>query len=279
MNQRNTGIRVAARNDNRQLVWTAVCVLTFSLLLLHQTVQASLLETPADRSQRLLFDTYKANSVQTKRVSPSQIEYENFRVAVLEYFNEKYQSAYALFRPLAEKGNSSAEYYMALMYDEGRGVKQDPSAAVGWYTLAAQQGHMDAQYNLGVAYASGMGVASDMGQAIDWWKRAAQLGSVDAQFNLGLVYFIGQGNIEVNLDNALNWWQKAAGHGDAVAQYQLGMMYATGKGTEQDLCAAGRLWRYAARQGHNEAIMAYLELNSETSVVSSCRDLRADARN
>jgi len=279
MNQRNTRIRATVRSDNRPFFWTAACVLMFSLLLLHQAVQASLMVPSEESSQRQLFDSYKAGSGQAKLATPTHTEYESFRVAVLDYFNEEYQSAYELFRPLAEKGSSSAEYYMALMYDEGRGVKQDPRVAVGWYTLAAQQGHMDAQYNLGVAYASGMGVTSDMGQAIEWWKRAAQLGSVDAQFNLGLVYFIGQGNIEVDLDNALNWWQKAAGHGDAVAQYQLGMMYATGKGTEQDLCAAGRLWRYAAKQGLNEAIMASLELNSETSVMSSCRDLRADARN
>ncbi|HED16310.1 MAG TPA: sel1 repeat family protein [Gammaproteobacteria bacterium] len=279
MKQCNTRTWAAVRNDNRPFFRAAACVLTFSLMLLHQPIQASLLETSADSSQWQLFKAYKARPGQDKLASPTHTEYENFRVAVLDYFNEEYQSAYKLFRPLAEKGNSSAEYYMALMFDEGRGVKQDASAAVGWYTLAAQQGHMDAQYNLGVAYASGMGVSSDMGQAIAWWKRAAQLGSVDAQFNLGLVYYIGQGNIKVDLNNALSWWQKAAGHGDAVAQYQLGMMYATGKGTQQDLCAAGQLWRYAARQGHDEAIMAYLELNSETSVLSSCRDLRADARN
>jgi len=279
MRQHNTRIRVAVRNDSRPLFWTAACVLAFLLLLLYQPVQASLQKNFTDSSQRLLFDTYQTSFDQTKLITPNHTEYENFRVAVLDYFNEEYQSAYELFRPLAEKGNSSAEYYMALMYDEGRGVKQDPSAAIGWYTLAAQQGHMDAQYNLGVAYASGMGVTSDMTQAISWWKRAAQLGSVDAQFNLGLVYYIGQGSLEVDLDNALAWWQKAAGHGDAVAQYQLGMMYATGKGTAQDLCAAGRLWRYAARQGHDEAIMAYLELNSEMPALSSCSDLRADSRN
>ncbi len=168
---------------------------------------------------------------------------------------------------------------MALMYDEGRGVERDASAAVVWYTLAAQQGHADAQYNLGVAYASGLGVTSDMTQAISWWERAAQLGSVDAQFNLGLVYYIGQGSVEVDMNNALIWWQKAAGHGDAIAQYHLGMMYATGKGTEQDICAAGRLWRYAATQGHDEAIMAFLDLNSEMPALSSCQDLRVDSRN
>lgn len=273
MNQRKARIRVAVRNDSRTFLWAGTCVLAFFLLLLLQPVQAGLLKHSGDSSQRLLFDVYQTSFDQATQATPMHTEYENFRVAVLDYFNEDYQSAYELLRPLAEKGDSSAEYYMALMYDEGRGVEKDASAAVGWYTLAAQQGHMDAQYNLGVAYASGLGVTSDMTQAISWWERAAQLGSVDAQFNLGLVYFIGQGSIEVDMENALNWWQKAAGHGDAIAQYQLGMMYATGKGTEQDLCAAGRLWRYAATQGHDEAIMAFLDLNSEKPALSRCRDL------
>jgi len=278
MRQHNTRIRVAARNESPAFLWTGTCVLALFMLLLHLPAQASLLKQSTETMSQQLSDAYQRGFDQSLVATSTNTEYDNFRVAVLDYFNEEYLSAFQLFRPLAEKGDSSAEYYMALMYDEGRGVEKDASTAVGWYTRAAQQGHMDAQYNLGVAYASGMGVTSDMSQAIAWWKRAAQLGSVDAQFNLGLVYFIGQGSVDVDLENALTWWQKAAGHGDAIAQYQLGMMYATGKGTEQDICAAGRLWRYAARQGHDEALLAYLDLD-KVPALNSCLDLRADARN
>jgi len=279
MKQRNARTQVAIKHDSRTFLYVGTCVLAFIVLLSLTPVQASLLKNSTDLSPRLYSDTISTRITQTRTVTPAHTEYENFRIAVLDYFNEEYQSAYETFRPLAEKGDSSAEYYVALMYDEGRGVSKDSSEAVDWYTRAAQQGHMDAQYNLGVAYASGLGVSSDMTQAIAWWKRAAQLGSVDAQFNLGLVYYIGQGNVEANMKYAMNWWQKAAGHGDAIAQYQLGMMYATGKGTKQDLCAAGRLWRYAARQGHDDAIMAYLDLNSAMPSLSGCWDLRVDSRN
>lgn len=279
MNQQKTRNHAVNRNGRYPFVWIAVCILAFLLLLIQPPVQASLKKSSMALSSQSLADAYQASAELSSIATSTHTEHDNFRDAVLDYFNEDYRSAYKLFRPLAEKGDSSAEYYLALMYDEGRGVEQDAREAVNWYTRAAQQGHMDAQYNLGVAYASGMGVGSDMGQAVAWWERAAQRGSVDAQFNLGLVYYIGKGSIEVDLKSALNWWRKAAGHGDAIAQFQLGMMYATGKGTEQDLCTAGRLWRYAATQGHDEAIMAFQDLSTNLPSLSGCWDLRVDSRN
>lgn len=54
--------------------------------------------------------------------------------------------------PLAEQGDASAQYNLALMYRNGRGVIQDDKTGVRWYTLAAEQGLAAAQHNLGFMY-------------------------------------------------------------------------------------------------------------------------------
>ena len=50
----------------------------------------------------------------------------------------------------ARQGNAAAQFNLGLMYDSGRGVRQDYTKAVQWYRKAAEQGVAEAQYNLGV---------------------------------------------------------------------------------------------------------------------------------
>jgi hypothetical protein len=62
---------------------------------------------------------------------------------------------------LAERGHASAQYHLALKYDNGERVPKDYKEAVKWYRLAAEQGHDEAQYNLGNKYDKGQGVQQD----------------------------------------------------------------------------------------------------------------------
>ena len=65
----------------------------------------------------------------------------------------------------AEQGLAKAQYNLGLMFNNGKGVKQDYLQCVSWYRKAAEQGHAKAQYNLGVAYTLGKGVKRDRLQA------------------------------------------------------------------------------------------------------------------
>ena len=64
------------------------------------------------------------------------------------YQEEKYAEAAKLCRCAAEQGNADAQYLLATIYEEGRGVPQDYAEAVKWFRLAAEQGHARAQYFL-----------------------------------------------------------------------------------------------------------------------------------
>ena len=58
-------------------------------------------------------------------------------------------------KALAESGNVEAQFYVAYMYDNGKGVPENDKTAVNWYNKAAEQRLVDAQFNLGNMYAFG----------------------------------------------------------------------------------------------------------------------------
>src|SRR5206468_3724764 len=65
------------------------------------------------------------------------------------------------YRARAEKGDAGAQYALAYMYYQGRGVPQDYHEAVRWARMAAEQGNAKAQFALGSAYQGGRGVPQD----------------------------------------------------------------------------------------------------------------------
>ena len=104
--------------------------------------------------------------------TPAQQFQQGFEAAT----REDYQTAFKLWLPLAEQGDADAQYNLGLMYDNGRGVKQDDFEAVKWYRKAAEQGYADAQFNLGNMYANGRGVKQDDFEAVKWYRQAAEQG-------------------------------------------------------------------------------------------------------
>lgn len=104
-----------------------------------------------------------------------------------------YVTAFKLFKPLAEQGNSEAQANLGLMYELGRGVNKDFVEAFKWYRLAAEQGTAWAQANLGFAYIDGRGTEKDDKEAAKWLRRAALQGGTRAQEVLGAMYNQGRG--------------------------------------------------------------------------------------
>ena len=151
-----------------------------------------------------------------------------------------YATALRLWRPLAEHGNASAQYYLGLMYASGRGVQQNDAEAVKWFRKAGEQGYASAQYNLGLMYASGRGVQQNDAEAAKWYVKAAEQGDAFAQYNLGVMYASGRG-VQQNDAEAVKWYVKAAEQGDASAQYNLGVRYESGRGVPQNFVLA-HLW-------------------------------------
>lgn len=82
----------------------------------------------------------------------------------------------------ALKGDTNAQYHLALMFDTGRGVPLNPIEAEKWYKLAAEQGHANACYFLARMYSiETSGIAKNDTEALKWYKKAADLGHKSAK--------------------------------------------------------------------------------------------------
>ena len=111
--------------------------------------------------------------------------------------------------PLAERGDSTAQINLGVMYEDGKGVPQDYKKAVKWYKLAAEQGDSRAQVNLGLMYAKGFGVMLDNVSAYVWLNIAASTGDKDAASNRDIISKrMTAGDISIAQDLALECIKK-----------------------------------------------------------------------
>lgn len=77
---------------------------------------------------------------------------------------------------------------MAVVYEHGRGVKQDFAQAYRLYCQAALSGDLESAYNLGWMYFNGRGMSRDSALAMYWFQRAAHGGDALAK---RMISFLG----------------------------------------------------------------------------------------
>lgn len=152
----------------------------------------------------------------------------------------------------ANRGDATAQFQLAKIYDIGEGIPKNEKEAVKWYRKAAEQGQADAQNNLAICYETGKGVLKDEKEAVKWYRKAAEQGDPTSQTNLGLVYHYGKGALKDEKE-AVKWYRKAAEQNFANAQFNLGWMYEKGKGTLKQPQEALKWYHKAAEQGHADA--------------------------
>ncbi|MBL8038769.1 MAG: sel1 repeat family protein [Nitrospira sp.] len=111
----------------------------------------------------------------------SVVAAQSIEEAEFAYERGDYTQAARIFSPLAEQGIASAQFYLGLMYEKGRGVRQDHSMALIWFLKAAAQGYAGPQNNLGLMYERGRGVRKDVVRALMWYIIAAGMLSGNEQ--------------------------------------------------------------------------------------------------
>lgn len=153
----------------------------------------------------------------------------------------------------AKSGEAEAQNALGEAYYDGKGVTENLTEAVKWFTKAAEQENAKAEYNLGNCYYYGNGVQyRDRGEAVKWYTKAAEQGYTEAQNDLGYCYEFGEG-VEKNYKEAVKWYTKAAEQGLPRAQCNLGVCYENGNGVEKNLEEAVKLYTKAANQGYARA--------------------------
>ena len=130
-----------------------------------------------------------------------------------------FAAAIAEWRPLADQGDSDAQFNLGQAYKLGRGVPMDLRIAQGWYEKAARQGHGQAQAILClVLFQSG-----DRAAAMPWIKKGADNGDPRAQYVLGTALFNGD-LVGKDWPRAYALMMRAAAQGLPQAQANLDQM-------------------------------------------------------
>lgn len=101
------------------------------------------------------------------------------------YNSMDYDTALAVWQPLAKAGDAESQYGLGMMYGNGFGVMIDDAQAIKWYGLAAAQGHAGAQCNLAVMHQNGWGVPQNEEAAVNFYALAAEQGVTEAMIALG----------------------------------------------------------------------------------------------
>jgi len=90
------------------------------------------------------------------------------------FYKGDYVTSLRILRPIAERGEPSAQSTLGSMYARGIGTSKDYVEALKWYRLSAEQGTATALENLGAIYEKGLGVPPDYVEAHKWYGLAIE---------------------------------------------------------------------------------------------------------
>ncbi|QGM97869.1 SEL1-like repeat protein [Methylocystis parvus] len=158
-----------------------------------------------------------------------------------------------VIKSLAQQGDASAQYELAVRYADGRGVSRDAKTAAQWFEKAAEQGLAPAQYRLGSLYEKGIGVERDYGRARKYYQSAAEAGNARAMHNLAVLLAEGGAGGKPDYAAAAQWFVRAADLGVRDSQFNLAILYARGLGVSQSLTQSYLWFAAAADQGDADA--------------------------
>lgn len=126
------------------------------------------------------------------------------------------------FQLAAAAGSADGINMVGRCHELGWGVPVDPARAAALYRQAAQRGHGWAQFNLATLLLDGRGLAADRMQALHWYVRAARGGETDAAAKSATM--IGR-SLELGWERparpaaALRWYRRGAEGGDYRGQF------------------------------------------------------------
>jgi len=173
-----------------------------------------------------------------------------------------YGGARKIWEKLGESGAGEALFNLAILYEDGLGVKINPDYALMLYRRAGAAGSRSAQYRLGQLLLSGEKTPRNEVEAIHWLEHAAKQGDEDAA---ALVAKLEGSTAPISIDpaeqafnvgdyaQAAFLWRQRAVNGDDNARTRLAWLYEAGLGVGRDLTKAAELFGLSAHAGDAEA--------------------------
>ena len=104
------------------------------------------------------------------------------------YNNKEYKKMIGFLEKASEKGSVSAKARLARVYDQGDGVKRDPSLAYRWLYRAALGGDVESICRLGDYYMNGIGTSKNEKESAKYYKEAANNWHIRGIFEYACIY-------------------------------------------------------------------------------------------
>ncbi|WP_338813141.1 tetratricopeptide repeat protein [Bernardetia sp. Wsw4-3y2] len=143
-------------------------------------------------------------------------------VASIYLVDKNYNEGFKWTKLAAQQGVVEAQYYVGMMYLEGKGTTKNYTEAIKWHKEAIKSNHAEAMFSLGALYAQGIGVKKNKDEAFRLMNKAYKINPnvPEHAYYLGVMYMYGDG-VERNPDTAISLMQKAARKGFKPAQEHL----------------------------------------------------------
>ena len=106
------------------------------------------------------------------------------RLGIDAFKAKEFKRSLQLLWPLRDKSDPQAPYFLGLAYEFGRGVKQDYSQAIEYYSAAADMQYAQAFYRLGLMSAHGKGTLQNPRTARNLFQKGAEIGDGLSAFEL-----------------------------------------------------------------------------------------------
>jgi TPR repeat protein len=215
--------------------------------------------------------------------NPTHSDFEK-TVHSLLYQSHEYDKALSLVRPLAAKGDPTAQFLLGMIYFSGVGLPKDEEKAAEWFRKASEQGLAtassmlaeyyshenskdDAQFIaysrkaaeqgdtisqvlIGNAYTGMWGYPVDPREMVRWFSMAAERGDTSGMMALASAFKNGY-HVPVDIEKAIIWFRTAADAGDSTAMWELGKLSEQGIGLRKSDKEAFAWYLKAAQHGNS----------------------------
>ena len=164
----------------------------------------------------------------------------------------------------ADLGDSTAQFTLSQMYQDGIGVQKNVQEAIKYYELASSQQDLRAEYNLGLLYLEGNGVPADYPKALTLLRDAAFKGNDFAQYALARIDELGYSNaagelvIKPDHEQAIAMYDLASANDYGPAQYRLAELLVREKNSDMTV-AVKQMRNKTIKQLYQAAFSAGVE--------------------
>lgn len=216
-------------------------------------------------------------------IKPGEEIFRLFLIAKANRAND--QATFMQHLLVAQKGDMEAQFTVAIMYADGKGIKKSLEEAFLFFKMAADQGHQAAQYEVNLCYKYGSGTMVSPIEALKYLQKTIKhkRKHPKALYHLANYYanetdpYYATG-FEKKPDpkEAFRLMQSVARGGLAKAQYALGLYYEQGVGVKRSLPKAREYIAAAANQGHLPAQSDLQRLVNQPSHGATTRKSKRD---